>query len=179
MSAPLYDARCVGKLLGISFTEEEIAAFGPPPEPREGFVTFFDPGWSVLHLRNATRNDRVLCWQEWYNAEEFATAEEAPRYRQVRLGEVPGSLRRTFAEQRALLGEEEEVPRARVVLTCVAVHFLATGERLFRYVWVRCADESSVDRVTIGGFSMGGLTISDDEDGEHLYDLGLASSRKS
>ncbi len=51
MAAPVYDARRVAKLLGIHYTAKELAAFGPPPQPLDGFLTSFDSGCSLLHLR--------------------------------------------------------------------------------------------------------------------------------
>jgi hypothetical protein len=48
-SAPVYDAATIATLLGISYTPEQLAAFGAPPPPLEGFLTFFDPGWSILN----------------------------------------------------------------------------------------------------------------------------------
>ena len=178
--APVHDASCVAKLLGIDYTAEQIAGFGPPPETLDGFVTFFDPGLSILALRAAVKErGRVLYPQSWYNNEPFAKVEDGPRYRQVRMHPVPNSTRLTFDEQIVLVPDGEEVPTARVVVTAVVIHFLATGKRLLPNVYVRCASHTLRGyRVDVGFFGADGLLVSVDWRDNRYDSVGLASSRK-
>ena len=180
LTAPVHDAPTVASLLGITYTANELAALGPPPEPLEGFVTFFDPGLSILRIRDAVKGKGRVFWaQDWYDRELFAAAVDIPRYRQVRAGPVPNSFRKTFDEQTALLPEGEEVPSARAVVTALVIHFLATGERLLPNVYVRSADQTARgDRVCVGSFDSDGLYVGVDWDGGRIDYLGLASSRK-
>ena len=180
LTAPVYDAQTVGSLLGITYTEDELAGFGPPPDPLPGFVTLFDPGWSVIRLRKAvSAQGQVFFPQDWYDREPFAALEAAPRYRQVRATPVPDSLRKTFDEQLTLLPGGEEVPPARVVVAALVTHFLATGERLLPDVWVRCADKTSRgSRVVVGIFDSVGLGVYVDWGGLRSGSGGLASARK-
>src|SRR5439155_982570 len=142
--------------------------------------TFFDPGWSVLTLRAAVADQRgIFNPLSWYDREPFALTGDGPRYRQVRTQPVPGSARKTFAQQVALLAQGEEVPTARMVLAAVVIHFLATGQRLLPNVYVRCADQTSRgDRVCVGHFVSDGLRMSVDLVDSRYGPVGLASSRK-
>jgi hypothetical protein len=176
----VYDAAAVATLLGIiQYTAEELAAFGPPPKPVEGFVTFFDPGWSILRLREAVAGKGKIFWSEgWYNKQTFAQLEEPPRYLQVRMEAVPGSFFQTFAAQQKLLGTDEEVPLARVVVAALIVHFLGTGVRLLPTCWVRCADEhSGGSRVNVGNFDVAGLVVNGSWDDGRSALIGVAASR--
>ena len=165
--APVYDVRTVEKLLNFQYSVAEFDSIGKPPDALPGFVTFFDPGWSLQQLRASVADKGHIFYpQTWYDNEPFAKLEEPPRYRQLRMDAVKGSFGRTFAEQRAVLSGDEEVPLARVVIMAMVIYFLATGERLFPTYYVRCRDlASDGNRVYVGNF---------DRDS----DIGLASSRK-
>jgi hypothetical protein len=179
MSAPVYAAPDVAATLELIYLDEHLAAFGPPPDPAEGFITFFDPGCSVLALRAGVRGRRVFYPQTWYDREQFATLKEAPRYRQVRMEPLPGSFRKTYQEKDELLPANEEVPTARAVAVAVAIHFLATGERLLQGTFVWCADTvSNGIRVFVGGFVSDGFGVYCHMDTNRGAYLGLASSRK-
>src|SRR5207244_1322915 len=80
-NAPVYDAKRVADLLGMQYTEEQIKSFGPPPAPVEGYVTFFDPGLSILDIRSKVADKgHIFCVQTWYETQEFANREDRPRY---------------------------------------------------------------------------------------------------
>ncbi len=178
--APVYDAAAVATLLAVEFTPEQLAGFGPPPEPVPGFVTFLDPGWSIVALRAAVEGKgRVFYPQVWYNAQPFAQAEDSPRYRQVRMEPLPDSTRKTFDEQVALTPADEEVLTARAVVAALVIHFLGTGERLLLGFWVRCADKTSAgSRVDVGHFDSLGLYVLVGWDGHRVVNVGSASARK-
>jgi hypothetical protein len=178
-TAPIHDAVLAAALLGIQYTAEDLAAFGAPPPPAPGSLTFFDPGWSILRLRDAVANKGTIFYQQsWYDTQDFATMEEQSRYRQLRVEAVEGSFSKTFADQQGLLPSDEEVPPARVVIMGMVLHFLATGQRLFPGYWVRCQDQSSDGyRVWVGHFHRSGLGVFRDPDENRSADLGLAAAR--
>jgi hypothetical protein len=173
---PVYDVQQVNQIL--SYPAEQFAKFGKPPDARPGFVTFFDPGWSILRLRQLVADKGIFYPQYWYDNELFVKLEAPSRFRQLRIEAVTDSFGQTFAEQQAIVPPDMEIPSARVVVTAIVIHFLATGERLFPTYDVRCADQlSDGSRVSVGDFDSGFAVRSCWDD--RRYDLlGLASSRK-
>ena len=58
-------------------------------------------------------------------------------------------------------------------------HFLATGERLFEQIYVRCVDpDSDGCRVRVGDFDADGLVVNSSEDDTRNNYIGVASARK-
>ena len=180
-SDPVYDAPRVAKLLGLQFSEDELEGPGLPPPALEGFVTFVDPGWSIVRLREAvTGKGQIFNAQSWYNTQEdFAKLEEQPRYRQLRMEAVTDSFDKTFANQQKLLLPDEEVPLGRVVIMGMVLHFISTGERLFPTSYVRCKDKDSDGyRVYVGDFDDAGLHVHSGWVGHPSSFIGLAGVRK-
>jgi len=180
-NAPVYDARAVKEVLRTEHTEDQLAAFGRPPDALPGFITFFDPGLSIVDLRAGVEilSHHIFYPQTWYDTESFAKRKESPRYRQLQMGVVKYSFGKPFAEQQTLVPPGMEIPTARVVLTAMAIHFLATGERLFSDCYVRSVDQNSDGgRVVVGVFASDGFDVSGYWDDDRGSDIGLASSRK-
>jgi hypothetical protein len=179
-SAPVYDAATVARLFSITFSDAELAGFGSPPPGLNRYVTFFDPGWSILCLRTLVAHKGTVFYpQDWYYKEPFAAFTETPRYHQVRMEALEDSFGKTFAEQQALVPPDEEIPTARVVLMAVAIHFLATGERLFQNNYVRCGDEILWDSlVSVGHFGPDGVRIAHGAPNFSPADLGVVLSGK-
>jgi len=50
---------------------------------------------------------------------------------------VDNSTSKNWWEQKALLGDDEEIPTAQVMTYTIIGHYLATGERMFERVYVR------------------------------------------
>jgi hypothetical protein len=176
-TAPVHDAASVVRLLDLSFHEEVLRTFGPPPDPQRGFVTFFDPGWSILELRASPSVIRrgVFGQQSWYDSEPFASLREPPAYRQLLMEpeeDMPGY---PITE----LPQGEHVPSARVVITALVLHVLATGEPLLPDLYARCADETvQHGRVCVGHRGLHGLYLCCEEwiiEGHAT--TGLASAR--
>ncbi len=180
LRSPDYYAGQVNTLFSLNYTEEQIMAIGPPPDALPGFLTFFDPGWDILRLRQFCANKgKIFYRQGWYGDENFSKRVETPCYRQIRLEAVDGSFNKDFDSQQCLLAENEEVPSARVVVMGMAIHFLLSGHRLFEKCHVRCADkDSDGGRVYVGGFGRGGLRVDAYWDDHRHSGIGLASSRK-
>ncbi len=177
--APIYNAETVSRLLEIPYDEEELAKLSNPP-PVPGYVTYFDPGWSILILRDAVSDKgSIVCPQNWYEDEPFADFEEELQYRQLRMAAVEDSFGKTFAEQQALVPPGLEIPTARVVLMAMAIRLLASGERLYPSCWVRCVDQTSYSSlVIVGGFDRGGVCVNAASPGYSDGDLGVVLSRK-
>lgn len=160
--SPVYDAEMVARLFEIGYTKEELAAFGKPPDPLPGFVTFFDPGMSILRVHTAVRErGSLFAAQDWYHKyQPFAELEEKPRYRQLRMDAVQHSRGQTLVEQKKLLATGEEIPYARVVVTGMVVHFLITREPLYPTYWVRCRDRDvDGNSIGVGRFKSSGFWI--------------------
>ena len=179
-NAPIYDADAVDTLLDMSFNKVVLARFGCPPARRDGFVTFFDPGWSIWKLLDLVEIKRCFFRQQtWYDRQQFAGLEERPDYRQLRMDAVPDSFGKTFAEQQTLVPAGEEISTARVVVMAAAIHFFATGSRLFTDYFVRCVDEpSSTRRVIVGAFDAAGIQILDRGANFATGRIGIVLARK-
>ena len=101
-NAPIYDEATVAGLLKITFSEADLMRFAHPPAERDGYVTLFDPGWSINQLRqrftvkNRIVGPRIFFYLDWYSRQPFASLVEAPRYRQLRSEPVEGSFRKTM-----------------------------------------------------------------------------------
>lgn len=178
--APVYDFRTVNELLCLGYSEKHLTSIGSPPAALPGYITFFDPGWNINEIRRYAKDKaRIFGFQTWYNDQPFAQMHEASRYRQLQMTAIPDSFGKIFAEQQALVPPEDEIPSARLVLTMIAIHFLASGERLFSNRSVYCANRTSDGSlVIVGGIGRFG-TFVDHVEPEFLdRALGVAVSRK-
>jgi len=138
---PVYDALQVAALLGINYTAEQLVAFGPPPGHLQGFITFFDPGLSILRLKETFADKgKIFNDRYWGGRDSYEKIEETPCYRQLRMEAVKDSFGKTFAEQKALLPKDEEVSLARVVVMGMVVHYLSSGKWLYPDYFVQCRD---------------------------------------
>ena len=135
---------------------------------------------SIIEIRGKVpANQRLFCDQDWYNKESFAKDRGEAAWHLVRKTPVTNSTSKTWDEQQALLAKDEETPTARVMVYTIIGHFLATGERLFENIYVRCSDvDSRGNRVYVGGFDSDGLRVVSFWDGYRDSSIGLASARK-
>jgi len=86
---------------------------------------------------------------------------------------------KTWGELQGLLSKDEETPKAQVMVYTIIGFFLATGERLFEKVYVRCVDlDSNGDHVSVGQFGAKGMFVSDWSDGGRRSGFGVSSVRK-
>ncbi len=133
---------------------------------------------SILDIRK--RVERKLFYSHenaWYNTQSFAEKKGEARWRLIKKTPVLNSTGKTWNEQKELLNENEEILKARVMVYTIIGHYLATGERLFRNVYVRCADLDSDDnRVNVGSFNQAGLYVNYWRDSYRYDYIGLASS---
>jgi hypothetical protein len=117
--------------------------------------------------------------QDWYNKQFFAMDKGEVGWQLVRKEPIVDSTGKNWAEQQALLSQEEETPKARVAVYTMVGHFLNTGERLFEKIYVRCADRDSDGvRVYVGYFDAPGLHVDFWNDAYRHDDFGLSAARK-
>lgn len=56
--------------LNVQFPDPSLASVKHVPALLDDYVTFFDPGWSVVRLREAVRERAHIFWpQTWYDRE--------------------------------------------------------------------------------------------------------------
>ncbi len=137
---------------------------------------------SVLDVRGIVKKlaDQTLFYkQDWYDKQAFSADKGEIGWQLVRKEPIANSTRKTWNEQQALLSKDEETPTARVVVQTAIGHFLATGERLFEKIYVRCVDlDSGGHRVYVGYFDAEGLDVSYYWDGDQYDSVGVSAARK-
>jgi hypothetical protein len=132
---------------------------------------------SILEIRG--RDSKPFYKQDWYDKESFAKERGEVIWQLVRKTPVDNSTSKNWQEQQVLLGKDDEVPTAQVMVYTIIGHFLATGERLFEKVYVRTSSVGSDgSHVDVGDFNAKGLGVSSDWDDDGDDDLGVSSARK-
>lgn len=208
IDVPVYDARQVNALLlPLRYSEGQLAAFGPPPESLPGFITFFDPGWSIVRLRQyCSHEDREYQWGPrvfhreeksgltgcgfrspssdrdwWYEQRDFAKLEEAPCYRRIRMNAIEGSFGKTLSNQMTLLPPGEEVPLARQLVMGMALHYCLGKQRLFSSYYVNFGDKLEHGSVGFVHFDAKGIEMNRlaTYENDHRSNVGMASAMSS
>jgi hypothetical protein len=159
----------------IPFSKETLE------ECKDTHILVADIGLSIMDIRKLEKCKGLLRDQDWYETEDFAKHTDQPSWRLIRKTPVENSFLKTWDEQQALLDPKiDEIPLARQVVYTTILHFLATGERLFRFCYVRINDVSShLDRVFVGLFDEGSLYVNRWYDVDRSSCIGVASARKS
>jgi hypothetical protein len=171
---------------GVNPSKQQLAALAEVPfteavleECKNTHVLVAVFPLSILEIRG--KDGKLFYSHEdaWYNKQAFAKDRGEAAWHLVRKTPVANSTSKTWDEQQALLAKNEETPTARVMTYTIIGHFLATGERLFENIYVRCSDVDSLgDRVDVGYFDSDGLHVHDRWDDHRYDDLGVASARK-
>lgn len=176
------------KHFGVNPSKAQLAALGEVPFSEETLkackgthvlVAVFP--LSILDIRTQVKGDpiRLLYDQSWYNKEAFAKDRGEIGWHLIRKTPVDNSTNKTWNDQQALLGKDDETPKAQVMVYAIIGHYKATNERLFEKVWVRCSDlDSDGVRVSVGNFDAEGLDVNDCWGDSRGDCLGLASARK-
>ena len=175
------------KHLGINPSKHQLACLAEIPWSKGILTTCKDTHilaaifpLSILDLRDKVANKCLFHKEEWYNKQPFAQDAGEIAWHLVRKTRVTDSLGKNWTQQQALLSHDQETPRAQVMVYTIIGHFLATGERLFEKVYVRCSDRVSEGyRVDVGKFDTDGLYVNNNWDDGASDNLGLPSSRKS
>ena len=177
------------KHFGVNATKQQLAALAEVPFSKEQLSSCKDTHvlvavfpLSILDIRGIVKkqSDLTLFYsQDWYDKQAFAKDKGEVGWQLVRKTPVENSTAKNWKEQQALLSKDEETPTARIVVYTMIGHFLATEERLFEKIYVRCVDlDSDGRRVRVGGFGSGGLSV-DIWGGDFRHDgLGLSGARK-
>lgn len=133
---------------------------------------------SILDIRD--RFGKTLFFpQGWYCKQVFAKHKGGVSWQLVRKEPIPYSAKKTWEEQRALLPKDEVIPTTRIMVYAIIGHFLATGERLFDKIFVRCVDlVSDKYRVFVGYFDQEGLSVNRRPDDRRRDGIGLSAARK-
>ena len=158
------------KHFGVNPSRRQIAALGEVPFSEDVLTACKDTHVlvavfpiSIVDIRNIVKKlpDQTLFYnQDWYDDEAFANDKGETGWQLVRKAPIANSTGKTWNEQQALLSQDEETPKAQVMVYTIIGVFLATGERLFEKVYVRCVDLDSIgDRVYVGSFVGGGLGV--------------------
>lgn len=135
---------------------------------------------SILDIRGKAERGLFYSYEDaWYNKQSFAKDKGSMGWQLVRKTAVENSTSKNWNEQQALLSKDEETPKAQVMGYTIIGHYLATGERLFEKLYVRCVDlDSGGGRVSVGSFDAKGLYVDDWSDSARNEALGLSSARK-
>ncbi len=137
---------------------------------------------SILDIRGIAKkqSDRTLFYsQDWYDKQAFAKDKGEVGWQLVRKEPIANSTSKTWNDQQALLSKDEETPTARIVVYTMVGHLLATGERLFEKIYVRCVDlDSDGRRVGVGYFDAKGLYVSYWYDDSRDDYIGVSAARK-
>lgn len=106
----------------------------------------------------------------WYKNRVFACNRGEAGWSFVRKTPRPSGCKLriapTIVSEISLVQEDVEgVPSARVMVYTIIGHFLATRERLFTNIWVRCSDTNTsfMDFINVGNFEYGKLYLSSGE----------------
>ena len=142
-------------LADVSFTEATLE------QCKETHVLVAVFPLSILEIRGKVTQGQWLFYdQDWYNKQTFAKEKGETEWKLVRKTPVANSTSKTWPEQQALLVSNEKTPTVCGMVYTIIGHFLATGERLFEKIYVRCSDVASDgDRVGVGGVGSGGLGV--------------------
>jgi hypothetical protein len=175
--ATFYNARKVNELFPLELTEEQLRALPPAPEPLNGYVTFFDPGWSIMKMRDWNPNFFAWGTTGSYINDEFFTEQDEPRYRQILMMGVPSSSNQNLDEQMRRLREDQEVPTARQFVTANVLRLVSGGTCFSPKTFMRTSSITRGMNVDIGN-NEGQIVLGSDFHGRAFMTLALAGARK-
>ncbi len=177
------------KHFGVNATKQQLAALAEVPFSEEVLKSCKDTHvlvavfpLSILDIRGIAKkqSDRTLFYsQDWYDKQAFAKDKGEVGWQLVRKEPIANSTSKTWNDQQVLLSKDEETPTARIVVYTTIGYFLATRERLFEKIYVRCVDlDSDGGRVSVGSFAAGGLGVNGWRDGHRDVNFGVSAARK-
>lgn len=174
------------KHFGVNPSKQQLAALSEAPfteatleECKSTHVLVAVFPMSILDIRGKVECKIFYSHENaWYNKQAFAKDRGEVGWHLIRKTPVENSTSKTWDEQQALIGKNEETPKARVVVYTIVGHFLATDERLFEGIYIRCLDVDSYGlQVFVGDFDSRGLSISDYWGNLRHHLLGVSSAR--
>ena len=167
MGANFFGVEEAVKHFGVKPTKQQLAKLAEIPftadvlrECKDTHVLVAVFPLSVLDMVKMDSSLFSLLTHRWCGREEFAKEKGALGWQLVRKTHVRDSTWKGWEEQQALLGKDEEVPSAQVMVFTIIGHYKNTGERLFENVYVRCSCvDSGGYRVYVGDFDSDGLNV--------------------
>lgn len=173
--------------LGVKPSGQQLAALAEVPlteanlrEAKDTHICVAVFPMSILDIRDTMERRLFYSHKDaWYNKQAFAKDRGRAGWQLVRKTPIENSTNKGWDDQQTLLSDKEETPTARIMVYTIIGHFLATGERLFEHIYVRCSDlDSDGRRVCVGNFGETGLDIFNGWGGRCYGDLGVAASLK-
>lgn len=182
------------KYFGVNPTSEQLSALSEIPfseavleQARDTHVLVAVFPLSIFDIRGKEKN-KFFAGQDsdhlYSKGAEKSIIEERGEasWQLVRKTPVENSISKDWREQRVLIGKDDEIPTARVMIYTIIGYYLATGERLFENVLIRTSSYMDFGGycgsypVVIGHFNQAGLRF--DGSTRALNNVGLASAKK-
>ena len=181
------------KYFGVNPTRQQLAVLSEIPFSRavlekvkntHVLVAVFP--LSILEIRRKVEAEiklRLFYPYSWYKSNE-SFAEKRGRVNWQLVCKTPQFGLRNWKEQKDLLGKDNVVPTAQLMVYTIISHYLATGERLFGHTYVRTSSVRSGGRgcrIIVGSFDLEGLAIDDCagwNDTVPYNNLGVSSARR-
>ncbi|MFC1629639.1 hypothetical protein ACFL11_00195 [Patescibacteria group bacterium] len=170
---------------GVNPTEQQLAALSDIPYPEAVLEQLKDAHIlvavfpiSVIEIREKVDSE-LFYHMPWYNERPFAKESSEVSWQLVRKTPADDSFLKNWQEQQALIGEEDEVPTAQVMVYTIVAYYLTTGEHLLEHIYVRTSSVDSGEHVIVGDFVLNGLYINRLWISTRNDHLGVSSARKS
>ena len=172
---------------GVNPTRQQLAALSEIPfseamleQSKNTHVLVAVFPLSILEIRGKVEHELFFNHEDaWYNKQSFAKEHGEVTWQLVHKTPVDNSTSKNWQEQQALLGKNDEVPSAQVMVYTIIGHYLATGERLFEHIYVRTSSvDSGGDRIGVGLFDSGSLRFNNYWNDGRGDRLGVSSARK-
>jgi len=172
---------------GVNPTRQQLAALSEIPfseamleQSKNTHVLVAVFPLSILEIRGKVEHELFFNHEDaWYNKQSFAKEHGEVTWQLVHKTPVDNSTSKNWQEQQALLGKNDEVPSAQVMVYTIIGHYLATGERLFEHIYVRTSSvDLGGDRIGVGLFDSGGLRFNNYWNDGRGDRLGVSSARK-
>ena len=178
------DGRKGGSIMSSGFTYDavNILGFGEAatqalPQAAEDEVVLRYGGWSLQELRDSAIGQRLMHRQDWYDTYPWSTEKLPSGVYRLRVP-VPESSGKTFADQKRMLPNGEQIAPIVLVASGLLVHYLQTGEDLLKKDWTRCREQTADGRVGLG-WHCGRLDVNNDWDDYRDGSLWASSVRTS
>jgi hypothetical protein len=172
---------------GIKPTEEQVENLSKIPyskkvlkDCRDTHVLVAILPISMLEIREKV-GSKLFYEHDCYNNEEDFTKEKGKaEWKLIRKGPVPKSTSKKWEKQLSFIRKGEEVLTAQAMTYTIIGHYLKTGKRLFKDVYVRTSSgNSNGSHICIGNFGTSGFKIRNIWDFCHKSDIGIGVARKS
>jgi hypothetical protein len=132
---------------------------------------------SIIVVRSHV-DTKLFHHQTWYNHQLFAEEQEAVSWELVKKTPKSNSFSLGWCEQKDLIGENDKVPSANVLVYTIIGYWIATGRKLFRKTYVRTSTTCLSGKRVYVGHTDGGIRINYCWENCPKSYVGITSSRK-